>query len=191
MGPIAFAYQWRRRICLVRSKHLRQCSAAKPSAPPAPRNHADQATRGQSPRWVVPGERPPDARRTNVRATPGVGEPFTRPNRCPPGICSAFPGGPARRRGRDHTSDRGGQLSDSQTPSAARRAVITPIRWYQKASSGRPSPCRHVPSCSTYAVEAVEEYGPVRGIWLGTRRIARCNPWGTSGYDPVPDRKAN
>jgi putative membrane protein insertion efficiency factor len=74
---------------------------------------------------------------------------------------------------------------------AVRRAVIAPIRWYQGASAGRPSPCRHVPSCSTYAVEAIEEHGAAKGLWLGVKRVARCNPWGSSGYDPVPERKAN
>ena len=79
----------------------------------------------------------------------------------------------------------------TERTSFGRRAMIGPIRLYQKASAGRPSPCRHVPSCSTYAVEAIEEHGALKGIWLGFRRIVRCNPWGTSGYDPVPERKAN
>ena len=75
--------------------------------------------------------------------------------------------------------------------STSTRRVCLPARWYQAASAGRPSPCRHVPSCSTYAVEAIEEHGAARGLWLGVKRIARCNPWGSSGYDPVPERKAN
>ncbi|MGI9610511.1 MAG: membrane protein insertion efficiency factor YidD [Acidimicrobiia bacterium] len=82
-------------------------------------------------------------------------------------------------------------MADSTRSSLPRRALIAPIRWYQSASADRASPCRHVPSCSTYAVEAVEQHGPIKGVWLGTKRIARCNPWGTSGFDPVPDRKAN
>ena len=82
-------------------------------------------------------------------------------------------------------------MTEPATTPPVRRAVIAPIRWYQAASAGRPSPCRHVPSCSTYAVEAIEEHGAARGLWLGVKRIARCNPWGSSGYDPVPERKAN
>jgi putative membrane protein insertion efficiency factor len=45
-----------------------------------------------------------------------------------------------------------------------------------------------VPTCSTYAVEAIKIHGPFKGFWLATKRIARCHPWGTSGYDPVPPK---
>ncbi|MGF1643184.1 MAG: membrane protein insertion efficiency factor YidD [Thiotrichales bacterium] len=47
--------------------------------------------------------------------------------------------------------------------------------------------CRHVPSCSEYMIEALQKHGAARGTWLGLKRIGRCHPWGTSGYDPVPD----
>ena len=46
--------------------------------------------------------------------------------------------------------------------------------------------CRHTPTCSHYAYEAVSRYGVVKGVWLATRRLGRCRPLGTSGYDPVP-----
>jgi putative membrane protein insertion efficiency factor len=67
------------------------------------------------------------------------------------------------------------------------RATIGVVRLYQAARSGRPSPCRYVPSCSTYAVEAVERHGALRGGWLAARRIGRCHPWGGHGVDPVPE----
>ena len=48
--------------------------------------------------------------------------------------------------------------------------------------------CRYQPTCSAYALEALERHGAVRGGWLTVRRLLRCHPWGSSGYDPVPDR---
>ncbi len=51
--------------------------------------------------------------------------------------------------------------------------------------------CRFEPSCSSYAEEALREYGGFKGGWLTLRRIARCHPWGGSGYDPVPARQAH
>jgi uncharacterized protein len=47
--------------------------------------------------------------------------------------------------------------------------------------------CRHLPTCSEYALEAIERNGAWRGAWLALSRIARCHPWGTYGFDPVPD----
>jgi putative membrane protein insertion efficiency factor len=61
------------------------------------------------------------------------------------------------------------------------------IRLYQRARAGRPSPCRYWPSCSQYAIEAIERHGATRGAWLATRRISRCHPWGGHGVDPVPE----
>ena len=68
------------------------------------------------------------------------------------------------------------------------RILVRLIRLYQAAASGRPSPCRYVPSCSHYGIEAIETHGAVRGTWLTVRRIARCQPWGGYGLDPVPAR---
>lgn len=68
------------------------------------------------------------------------------------------------------------------------RILIAPIRFYQRAISPfTPPACRFTPTCSQYMVEAIQKHGPLKGLYLGTRRILRCNPWGGSGYDPVPD----
>jgi uncharacterized protein len=64
------------------------------------------------------------------------------------------------------------------------------IRVYQHARSGRPSPCRFFPTCSEYALEAIELHGAVRGTWLAARRVGRCHPWGRQGIDLVPPPRA-
>jgi putative membrane protein insertion efficiency factor len=69
----------------------------------------------------------------------------------------------------------------------ARLAVLALIRLYQRTLSPLAGgACRHVPSCSHYAHEAVERHGAVRGVALAARRLLRCHPLGSSGYDPVP-----
>lgn len=66
-------------------------------------------------------------------------------------------------------------------------ALIGPIRFYQRYISPlTPPACRFTPTCSQYAVEAIRKHGPVKGLLLAIWRILRCNPWGGSGYDPVP-----
>ena len=66
-------------------------------------------------------------------------------------------------------------------------ALILPIRFYQRVISPlTPPSCRFTPTCSQYAIEALQKHGPVRGLWLTLRRLSRCHPWGGSGYDPVP-----
>lgn len=65
------------------------------------------------------------------------------------------------------------------------------VRAYQIAAAGRLSVCRYVPSCSNYALEALETHGTVRGGWLVLRRLSRCHPWGRTGWDPVPAPGAN
>ena len=65
--------------------------------------------------------------------------------------------------------------------------LIIPIKIYQIIISPLLGPsCRFTPTCSQYAVEAIQKYGPFKGSWLSFKRILKCHPWGESGYDPVP-----
>lgn len=67
------------------------------------------------------------------------------------------------------------------------RVLIGGVRFYQVAIGPfLPKTCRYEPSCSVYAIEALERHGAARGGWLATRRLLRCHPWGGHGYDPVP-----
>jgi uncharacterized protein len=71
-----------------------------------------------------------------------------------------------------------------------KKIFILPIRFYQVSISPLlGAHCRHTPTCSQYTIEAIREWGVLKGLWLGIKRIARCHPWGTSGYDPVPKKK--
>jgi putative membrane protein insertion efficiency factor len=67
------------------------------------------------------------------------------------------------------------------------KLFILLIRVYQYTLSpfiGRS--CRYTPTCSHYSVEAIQKHGPFKGGWMALKRIGSCNPWGGSGYDPVP-----
>ncbi|MBI2799977.1 MAG: membrane protein insertion efficiency factor YidD [Gammaproteobacteria bacterium] len=69
------------------------------------------------------------------------------------------------------------------------RALQGLVRVYRYTLSPLLGPrCRHLPTCSEYCLEALEIHGPGRGTWLTLKRLLRCNPWGSSGYDPVPPR---
>jgi hypothetical protein len=73
---------------------------------------------------------------------------------------------------------------------ATARAVIFLIHLYRHMVSPlRPATCRFVPTCSQYAVDALTEYGLVRGSWLSVARLARCGPWHRGGWDPIPERR--
>jgi len=69
-----------------------------------------------------------------------------------------------------------------------KKIFILPIRFYQYAISPLLGPsCRFNPTCSHYMVQAIEEWGIFKGLWLGMKRISKCHPWGPHGHDPVPE----
>ncbi len=71
-----------------------------------------------------------------------------------------------------------------------KKLFINLIRFYQKHISAHTAPaCRFSPTCSQYAIEALERFGVIKGGLLAVWRILRCNPWGGHGYDPVPEKK--
>lgn len=67
-----------------------------------------------------------------------------------------------------------------------KRLLIKIIHLYQKIPGDFHNKCRFIPTCSNYAIEAIERYGSVKGSYLAIKRILRCNPWGGFGFDPVP-----
>lgn len=68
--------------------------------------------------------------------------------------------------------------------------LLRSIQMYKRFLSPMlPSACRFTPTCSTYTYEAIEEYGPIKGTWMGARRIMRCHPLNAGGYDPVPPKE--
>lgn len=69
------------------------------------------------------------------------------------------------------------------------KILTTLVQFYRKFISPlTPATCRYEPTCSMYMLEALKIHGPFKGTWLGIKRIARCNPWGGCGYDPVPGK---
>ncbi len=74
--------------------------------------------------------------------------------------------------------------------SILKKIFILPIRFYQIAISPLLGPkCRFQPTCSHYMVQAIMEWGVLKGVWLGAKRIGKCHPWGPHGHDPVPKKK--
>lgn len=72
-----------------------------------------------------------------------------------------------------------------------RRVTQAPIHFYRKVISPlTPPSCRFYPTCSMYALEAIEKHGAAKGSWLAVKRIARCHPFNAGGFDPVPPAEA-
>jgi putative membrane protein insertion efficiency factor len=72
-------------------------------------------------------------------------------------------------------------------PSLAARILALPIRAWRLVSRYLPPRCRFYPSCSAYALEALEKHGAARGSWLAVRRVSKCHPWHEGGVDHVPE----
>lgn len=70
-----------------------------------------------------------------------------------------------------------------------KKILIGLIKIYQKIPGPWHNYCRHIPTCSNYMIEALEKHGVIKGLFLGIKRILKCNPWGTFGYDPVPKKE--
>ena len=76
--------------------------------------------------------------------------------------------------------------------SILKKIYIFPIRAYQVIVSPILGPtCRFQPTCSYYMIDAIKQWGILRGTWMGLKRISRCHPWGSSGYDPLPKNSKN
>lgn len=73
-------------------------------------------------------------------------------------------------------------------PGLLTRALLGAIRLYQATAGLRQPRCRFQPTCSAYAAESITVHGAGRGLWLAVRRIGRCHPWNSGGYDPVEPR---
>jgi len=92
----------------------------------------------------------------------------------------------------EHPSEGQRGLTEDRAQMERKRSVAMwvlrgPIRFYQLAISPMtPSVCRYYPSCSNYAIEAIDKYGALKGGWLAIRRILRCHPFRPGGFDPVP-----
>lgn len=69
-----------------------------------------------------------------------------------------------------------------------KKILIKLIRLYQKIPGSFHLNCRFIPTCSNYAIEAIDRFGVIKGLALTIKRILKCNPWGSSGYDPVPEK---
>ncbi|MBK9726378.1 MAG: membrane protein insertion efficiency factor YidD [Actinomycetales bacterium] len=80
-------------------------------------------------------------------------------------------------------------MTPSRSAKVAAWPLVALVRVYQRVISPlRPPTCRFYPSCSAYAITALQRFGPIKGSWLAVRRLFRCHPWNPGGVDHVPER---
>ncbi|HON74512.1 MAG: membrane protein insertion efficiency factor YidD [Candidatus Lutibacillus vidarii] len=80
-------------------------------------------------------------------------------------------------------------MTSSRSATVAAWPLVALVRVYQRVISPlRPPTCRFYPSCSAYAITALQRFGPIKGSWLAVRRLFRCHPWNPGGVDHVPER---
>lgn len=87
------------------------------------------------------------------------------------------------------SEDAAGAATPSRPPGPLARLLLALLRLYQATAALRSPRCRFLPTCSSYAVDAVRVHGALRGSLLAARRLGRCHPWNLGGFDPVPPRK--
>ena len=80
------------------------------------------------------------------------------------------------------------EVVDEPRRGAVSRLLLWLIGLYRMTAPVRTPRCRYLPTCSEYAVEAIETRGPAKGLWLSVKRLCRCHPFGSYGYDPVPEK---
>lgn len=165
---------------------------SQPVAAAAARPAVGVGVDGGAPAGLVSGRCPDRSRRIVVgraelrRRCAGEFHVATPGRSCEHTFCSETAGGGHELEGpAADSADSAGSAETAGTAMNGRlqRAVV----WYQRATEGRPSPCRFTPTCSSYALEALEVHGTRRGLWLAARRLVRCRPFGPSGWDPVPE----
>ncbi len=80
-------------------------------------------------------------------------------------------------------------MTSSRSATVAAWPLVALVRVYQRVISPlRPPTCRFYPSCSAYAITALQRFGPIKGSWLAVHRLFRCHPWNPGGVDHVPER---
>lgn len=185
----------RKRVSTTGGLRHRSCCRFSRDSQPTSTSASCHSRCSGCPKWVVSLRRASIHERTDVRRT-------RNPSRCPSRRSTAFASafmtnGQVVER---PDSDLLAMITEpSETPACPghghpgrresswlQRRVHCAIVFYQRAREGRPSPCRFFPSCSAYALEAVEVHGTGRGGWLSLRRLLRCRPLGPSGVDLVP-----